>query len=380
MTDGVTSDKVAQSERILKQVHDERLRRQSRWRKLLQHPEFGALAGAALVFLFFGFTAGSSGMFAADGILNWSTVSAQLMIIASAAALLMIGGEFDLSVGSMIGFAGMMIAIPMVYFGWSPVASTAFAFAGALAIGFLNGWIVVKTRLPSFIVTLASLYILRGLTIALSILFSNRTIVSGVKEAAGDSIIPALFSGVAFRPLFVWFAKIGVVDQLADGNPAVQGVPAVILWALGLAFVSHVILTRTRVGNWIFASGGDANAARNVGVPVNRVKIALFMFTAFCATVYATEQVFEFGSAASDRGLLKEFEAIIAAVIGGCLLTGGYGSVVGACFGALIFGVVQMGILFTGVPNDWFRVFLGAMLLVAVLFNNMIRRRVTGER
>jgi simple sugar transport system permease protein len=147
-----------------------------------------------------------------------------------------------------------------------------------------------------------------------------------------------------------------------------------------LAFIAHVILTRTRVGNWIFASGGDANAARNVGVPVNWVKIALFMFTAFCATVYATEQVFEFGSAASDRGLLKEFEAIIAAVIGGCLLTGGYGSIVGACFGALIFGVVQMGILFTGVPNDWFRVFLGAMLLTAVLFNNMIRRRVTGER
>ncbi|HVT52804.1 MAG TPA: ABC transporter permease [Dongiaceae bacterium] len=380
MSDGVSSEKVAQSERILKQIHDERLKRQSRWRKLLQHPEFGALAGVILVFIFFGITAGDSGMFAADGILNWTTVSAQLMIIASAAALLMIGGEFDLSVGSMIGFAGMMIAIPMVYFGWPVWLSTAFAFAGALAIGFLNGWITVKTRLPSFIVTLASLYILRGLTIALSILFSNRTIVSGVKEAAGDSIIPSLFSGVAFQPLFVWFAKIGVVDTLADGSPAVKGVPGVILWALGLAVIAHVILTRTRVGNWIFASGGDANAARNVGVPVNRVKIALFMFTAFCSTVYATEQVFEFGSAASDRGLLKEFEAIIAAVIGGCLLTGGYGSVVGACFGALIFGVVQMGILFTGVPNDWFRVFLGAMLLTAVLFNNMIRRRVTGER
>ncbi|MES1151695.1 MAG: ABC transporter permease, partial [Dongia sp.] len=116
MTDGVTSEKAVQSERILKQIHDERLKRQSRWRKLLQHPEFGALAGVVLVFSFFGFTAGGSGMFAADGILNWTTVSAQLMIIASGAALLMVGGEFDLSVGSMIGFAGMMIAIPMVYF------------------------------------------------------------------------------------------------------------------------------------------------------------------------------------------------------------------------------------------------------------------------
>jgi simple sugar transport system permease protein len=379
-SESLASQKVAKSEQILRQVRDERLKQQSGWRKLFSRPEFGALAGVVLVFIFFAFTASGTGMFGADGILNWTTVSAQLMILASCAALLMIGGEFDLSVGSMIGFAGMMIAIPMVYFGWSTAASVAFAFAGALGIGFLNGWIVVKTRLPSFIVTLASLYILRGLTIALSILFSNRTIVSGIKEAAGDSIIPTIFAGIAFRPLFVWFADLGLIDKLADGTPAVQGVPAVILWALGLAVIAHVVLTRTRLGNWIFASGGDANAARNVGVPVNRVKIALFMFTAFCATVYATEQVFEFGSAASDRGLLKEFEAIIAAVIGGCLLTGGYGSIVGACFGALIFGVVQMGILFTGVPNDWFRVFLGAMLLVAVLFNNMIRRRVTGER
>jgi simple sugar transport system permease protein len=380
MADSTTPDRAAQSERILERARDERMKSQARWRKFLQHPEFGALAGVILVFIFFGFTAGDSGMFGADGVLNWTTVSAQLIIIAAGAALLMIGGEFDLSVGSMIGFAGMMIAIPMVYFGWSAAASIALAFAGALGVGFLNGWIVVRTRLPSFIVTLASLYILRGLTIALSIVFSNRTIVSGVKEAAGDSILPMLFSGIAFRPVFVWFSQIGFIDTLADGSPAVQGVPAVILWALGLAVVAHVILTRTRVGNWIFASGGDANAARNVGVPVNRVKISLFMFTAFCATVYATSQIFEFGSAASDRGLLKEFEAIIAAVIGGCLLTGGYGSIVGACFGALIFGVVQMGILFTGVPNDWFRVFLGAMLLVAVLFNNMIRRRVTGER
>jgi simple sugar transport system permease protein len=88
----------------------------------------------------------------------------------------------------------------------------------------------------------------------------------------------------------------------------------------------------------------------------------------------------EFGSAAADRGILKEFEAIIAAVIGGTLLTGGYGSVIGACFGALIFGVVQMGIFYTGVNTDWFRVFLGVMLLIAVMFNNFIRRKMTGER
>ena len=106
----------------------------------------------------------------------------------------------------------------------------------------------------------------------------------------------------------------------------------------------------------------------------------MFMFTAFCATVFAASQVMEFGSAAADRGLLKEFEAIIAAVIGGVLLTGGYGTVVGAILGALIFGFVQMGIFYTGIDTDWFKVFLGAMILIAVLVNNYIRAKALGER
>jgi len=110
------------------------------------------------------------------------------------------------------------------------------------------------------------------------------------------------------------------------------------------------------------------------------VKISLFVFTAFCACVFAVLQVCDIGSAAADRGLQKEFEAIIAAVIGGCLLTGGYGSVVGACFGAVIFGVVQIGITYTNISSDWFRVFLGAMLLLAVLFNNFVRTRVAQAR
>ena len=359
---------------------DERLARQSGLHKLLGRPELGAAAGAVLVFAFFAVAAHGTGMFAADGVLNWTTVSAQLMIIAVGAALLMIAGEFDLSVGSMIGFAGMMIALPTIIFHWPIAISVLFAFAGALIIGFLNGLIVVRTGLPSFIVTLASLYILRGLTIALSILFTNRTIVGGVKEAAQGSFVSFLFSGTIGNPIFTWLADHEIIGRLNNGDPSVKGVPMVIVWALAIAVFGHIVLSKTRLGNWIFASGGDANAARNVGVPVGAVKISLFMLTAFCATVFAACEVFEFGSAASDRGILKEFEAIIAAVIGGCLLTGGYGSVIGACLGALIFGVVQMGILFTGAPNDWFRVFLGAMLLIAVLFNNLIRRRVVSGR
>lgn len=361
-------------------ARDERMRQSSLVTQLAKRPELGAASGTILVFLFFAIVAGDSGMFAADGMLNWGKVAAQLGIIAIGASLLMIAGEFDLSIGSMIGFAGMMIAIPTIYFGWPVWASILFAFAGAMALGALNGYLVIRTGLPSFIVSLAFLFILRGLTIALSILFANRTIVGGVREAAEGDWIAPLFGGQIGEGLFRWLGSQGIIDTFADGTPVVSGIPMVIVWWVALAALGSWVLMRTRFGNWIFASGGDPNAARNVGVPVNRVKVSLFILTAFCATVYAACQVMEFGSAAADRGVLKEFEAIIAAVIGGTLLTGGYGSVVGACFGALIFGVVQMGIFYTGVNTDWFRVFLGVMLLVAVMFNTFIRRRITGER
>ena len=361
---------------------DERLRDVSFLSRQLNKPELGAISGAVLVFVFFGLTAGGTGMFAPDGILNWSTVSAQLGLIAIGACLLMIAGEFDLSIGSMIGFAGIMIAVPTVYWDWPVWLSIIFAFAGAMSIGFINGYIVVRTGLPSFIVSLAFLFILRGLTIGLSQFFTNRTIIGGVRDIAeeqNDWMAP-LFGGKAFQGFFQWLGDNGWIETFADGTPLVSGIPAVILWFLGLVIVCQWMLLKTRFGNWIFASGGDAVAARNVGVPASRVKIKLFMFTAFCATVYAACQVIEFGSAAADRGLLKEFEAIIAAVIGGTLLTGGYGSVVGACFGALIFGVVQMGIFFLGIDSSWFRVFLGGMLLIAVIFNNFIRKKVTEAR
>ena len=361
---------------------DERLRDVSFLSRQLNKPELGAISGAVLVFVFFGLTAGGTGMFAPDGILNWSTVSAQLGLIAIGACLLMIAGEFDLSIGSMIGFAGIMIAVPTVYWDWPVWLSIIFAFAGAMSIGFINGYIVVRTGLPSFIVSLAFLFILRGLTIGLSQFFTNRTIIGGVRDIAeeqNDWMAP-LFGGKAFQGFFQWLGDNGWIETFADGTPLVSGIPAVILWFLGLVILCQWMLLKTRFGNWIFASGGDAVAARNVGVPASRVKIMLFMFTAFCATVYAACQVIEFGSAAADRGLLKEFEAIIAAVIGGTLLTGGYGSVVGACFGALIFGVVQMGIFFLGIDSSWFRVFLGGMLLIAVIFNNFIRKKVTEAR
>ncbi|MEX4005843.1 ABC transporter permease [Neoaquamicrobium sediminum] len=363
---------------------DERVREVSRFRKALVRPELGAICGVILVFVYFLMVARDTGMFSAEGVMNWGVVSAQFMIIAVGACLLMIAGEFDLSVGSMIGFSGIVIALLSVTYGWPMWAAIIAAFLLAMAIGWVNGFLVIRTGLPSFIVTLAFLYILRGLTIFISISTTRQTIIGGVKEAAEGDWLAALFGGKILSGLFVWLADIGVIGKFVAGTragqPVIDGIPMLMVWALALIIFAHVLLTRTQFGNWIFAAGGDAQAARYVGVPVNRVKILMFVFTAFCATVFATCQVLEFGSAAADRGLLKEFEAIISVVIGGALLTGGYGSVIGAAFGALIFGVVQQGLFFAGVESSLFRVFLGVILLLAVVLNTYIRRLITGER
>jgi len=361
---------------------DERMRPVSPWRRFLGRPEFGSISGALLVFALFAIVAGDSGMFSAEGIVNWGTVAAFLGIIAVGAALLMIGGEFDLSIGSMIGFAGMMLSIPALYWGWPLWAATLFTFALCMALGAFNGYVVVKTGLPSFIVTLAFFFVLRGLSLAVSVLLTGKTIISTHGDlvlrdiVASDWLFSTLFSGHVLTGLFDSMARAGMIAAGDAGKALAVGVPKVVVWWLALALAGSFVLAKTRFGNWILAVGGDPNAAKNTGIPVARVKILLFVLMAACSTLFAVLQVADAGSAAADRGLQKEFEAIIAAVIGGCLLTGGYGSVIGASLGALIFGVVQIGIGYTSIDNNWYRVFLGGMLLAAVLFNNYIRRRV----
>ncbi|MGJ8527257.1 ABC transporter permease [Maritalea sp.] len=363
---------------------DERIKVRSKFREALIRPELGGICGTILVFVFFLLTAADSGMFSSQGVMNWTIVSAQFAIIAVGACLLMIAGEFDLSVGSMIGFAGMLIAIMSITLQLPVWIAILVTFIVCVAIGALSGYIVVRTGLPSFIVTLAFLFILRGFTIFLPQLIERKTIIGGIRDAAEGDWLASVFGGKIFQGLFTWLGENGLISTFERGTkagqPVVDGIPMLIVWALVLIVFGHILLTKTRFGNWIFAAGGDAQAASYVGVPVNRVKILMFMFTAFCATVFATCQVMEFGSAGADRGLLKEFEAIIAVVIGGALLTGGYGSIIGAALGALIFGVVQQGLFFAGVESSLFRVFLGLILLFAVILNTYIRRMITGER
>jgi simple sugar transport system permease protein len=358
---------------------DERLAATGPLVRLLRRPETGAAGGLLAAVIIFALLPGAAALYSLQGSMTVLTLSAELGIIATAAALLIIAGEFDLSVGSMIGFAGVVIGLTVRHLGlplWGGILS---AFAVAVLVGYLNGLIVVRTRLPSFIVTLATLFILRGLSIGITRAVTGRTQIPYILDGVPDPATARLFNGDILQGLFLWMGAQGWIGTRSDGIPFVPGIPMSIVWWLGVTLVAGYVLTQTRFGNWIYAAGGDAVVARNVGVPVSRVKISLFIGTACAATLLASIQVMEAGSADTLRGLLKEFEAIIAAVIGGVLLTGGYGTVYGAMFGALIFGLVQMGIFYTGIDTDWFKVFLGAVILAAVLVNNFIRAKALGE-
>lgn len=344
---------------------DERLLRENRLKKLLRRPELGSVGGAIIVWIFFALAAGGRGFLSLQGAATYLQLAAELGILAVAVSLLMIGGEFDLSVGSMIGASGMIIAILTVQYGWDMWIAILVSLIVSMAIGALNGFLVVRTKLPSFIITLATLFIIRGATLGFTRLITGRTQVGGLKDT------------LDFNSAFKVFAStLSIVDPASARGASAQ-FPISIVWWLLFAGIATYVLLRTRPGNWIYGMGGDQNAARNAGVPVNRMKILLFMLTAAAAWLVATIQVLEVGSADTLRGQDREFYAIIAVVIGGTLLTGGYGSAIGAVFGALILGMVQQGIVFAGVDSDWFLVFMGTMLVIAVLVNTFIRRQAS---
>ncbi len=332
---------------------DERLAPTTLLRRLLVRPEFAAVIGAVVVYAFFWWQAGS--LFASKvGAANWLDPASTLGIGAVAVALLMIGGEFDLSAGVMTGSAGLLTGMLTTELGWNIWPAIAAALAFALVVGFFNGLAVVKTGLPSFIVTLGTLLALQGANLGVTKLVTGTVQVRGIAHAGGYDSAHALFASTV--------KVLGTPFQVS------------ILWWLAVTVLASWVLLRTRVGNWIFSVGGAAPAARSVGVPVARTKIGLFMTTAAAAWLVGITAAVRFTSVQAGAGFGQEFEFIIAAVIGGCLLSGGYGTAVGAAVGALIYGMTKQGIVYAQWDNDWFKLFLGAMLLFATLANNLVRK------
>jgi simple sugar transport system permease protein len=260
----------------------------------------------------------------------------------------------------MTGTTGLFAGLLAVQGGWNIGLAMLAALALAIAVGFVNGLLVVKTRLPSFIVTLATFFVLRGANVGVTQLVTNRVVVEGIDHAT-DFYTARLVFDADFKFLGSTFYTS-------------------LFWWIGLTLIGAWVLQRTRLGNWIFAVGGDAAAARNMGVPSDRVKIGLFVTTAAAGWLVGMMNVVRLRSAVASQGIGEEFVYIICAVIGGCLLTGGFGSVIGSAIGALIFGMARGGIVFAGWDTDWFYTFLGIMLLVAVLVNDNTRRRAEGMR
>ncbi|MEV6006389.1 ABC transporter permease [Streptomyces sp. NPDC051976] len=338
---------------VLASPVDERLESRSLVRRLLGRPELGAVVGAAAVFLFFSVVADSFLQASSMGTVLYA--SSTIGIMAVPVALLMIGGEFDLSAGVMVTSSALissMFSYQMTANVWVGVGVSLLA---TLALGFFNGVMLVRTKLPSFIITLGTFLMLTGLNLGLTKLISGTVSTMTIADMQG---FPTA------RDLFASHLTIGSVD-----------LQVTIAWWIGLVAVATWILLRTRAGNWIFAAGGNVDAARAVGVPVARTKIGLYMAVAFCAWISGQHLLFSFDVVQSGEGVGNEFLYIIAAVIGGCLMTGGYGSAIGSAVGAFIFGMTSKGIVYAQWNPDWFKFFLGAMLLLATLLNAWVRKR-----
>ena len=346
---------------------DERLSRTSPLTRALRRPALGALLGAVAVFVLFTITDATPQhlWLTQTGLESWSQQAAFFGIMAVPVGLLMIGGEFDLSTGGMTGFTAIIMALMVGNLHWNAWLAVALTFVFGGFVGLVNGLVVVRSKLPSFIVTLATYFVFRGLSIGGVLKVNHGSTSIGLPAGAH----PGLDS-----------AKDVFGSSFAHSPSIPNGYQTAILWFIAVTIVAVWLLGRTAFGNWIFAVGGDAEAARNVGVPVARTKILLFMGTSTAAALVGVISFLQTSSAVSEQGVGYEFYYIIAAVVGGCLLTGGYGSAVGAAIGACIIGMAFQGVIYSGWDSSWDFSFLGVILFLAVAVNTVVYRRATRAR
>ena len=322
--------------------------------RLLARPSIGALFGVLSVGVFF--TLQAPGLLSAGGLATILDIAAPLGIGGVAVALLLVAGQFDLSIGVVAVTSSLITALLVTQAGLGIWPALLLSLAGALLVGAVNGLLVVTTGLPSFLVTLATFLILQGGSLAVASAIAGSSRVSGLGGTPGWSSVLAVFGSTA---------------QLGDGRFRIS-----LLWWVAATALTTWQLWRTRFGNAVFASGGARRAARELGVPVARTTVLLFLGTAAAGWLIGTLGLVRLGGVQVDPALGAEIDFIVVAVIGGCLLTGGYGSTVGASLGALLYAIAREGISLAGWDPRWFQAFLGLLLLVALLANGVVRRRL----
>jgi len=319
--------------------------------RLLARPEVGALVAAIVIFIFFLIVAPA---FRSPS--SFFTVlyqSSTIGIVAVGVGMLMIGGEFDLSAGVTVTTAGLFNAMFCYQLGINLWVGAALSLALCLCIGFLNGYLVMRTGIPSFLITLGTFFFLQGANLGVTKLVTGSVSSPDISKMDGYSSLNWIFA-----------------HQFKIGSVTLQ---ITVVWWLLFTLLSAYVLQRTKIGNWIFAVGGNAASARAVGVPVVRVKIGLFMTVSFLAWFAGMHYLYNYNVLQAGNGVGNEFLYIIAAVVGGTLLTGGYGNSIGVAIGAFIFGMTSLGIVYAGWDPNWFKAFLGIMLLLAVMVNLYVK-------
>ena len=310
----------------------------------LEKPELAAVVFMVLLLVVFQIR--SDGVFlGAQNLRGMLGLLPEMGLVAIGVTLLMICGEFDLSVGSVFALTPMTMAVLLA-------ADVPFApaflvgLAVAALFGFINGFVTIQFAIPSFITTLGMLFVARSLTVVIS---------GGFPPLIPANVLPKwLFTvyvgpGEMFRMSFFWFVAIAILVT--------------------------VLLSRTNFGNWVRATGGYLPAAQSMGIPTARVKIACFMICSLLAGFAGTIQVMRLGAPLPSIGEGLELQAVSAAVIGGASLTGGIGTIFGGIIGAALIRVIDNGLVLSKVDANWFKMAIGLLTIFAVVVNAWLRRR-----
>ena len=315
------------------------------FKSLFYRPSAAAVVALLSVTVFYIFAGVEFGKLM--GAASWVNYAARIGIVALPVCLLMVAGEIDISIGAMIPAGAMTTAIISGHFELPMILGIIGALSVGVIVGLINGILAVRTNVPTLIITLATLVGMQGV------------ILAGSKLLTGSASVPLTAPDWA-KTLF---------GQLMFGGSH----QVIIIWWVVLAVVFWFFLHMSKYGNWIFAMGGDKESARNAGIPVNRMTVLLFVLTSTSAAFVGMCHAILFNSAQVSGGMNDIFNIIVSVVVGGVLLTGGFGTVFGVFVGTLTFAVVNKGIDFTAIDRNWANLIIGVMLLIAVAMNESFR-------